>query len=57
MLELDFQYKFRIGTDWDKDGKLFLHQTGKLITYTRPAKLIANIKSIKYQENPPLQQP
>ena len=35
ILVLDFCHKLRITTDWNKDGKLFLHKNGKLVYIRR----------------------
>ena len=50
ILGLDFNHKFRIGTDGDKDGKLFVYRDGKLFNHARQLNFISNIQFIKYQE-------
>ena len=50
LLGLNFHHNFRIWTDLDKHGKLFLHQNSKPIAHASPLKSTANIESIKYQE-------
>ena len=50
ILGLDFYHKVRIGTDCDKDRKLYLHRDGKLVISARPSNSVSNIQPIKYQE-------
>ena len=52
-LGLDIHHKFQIGTDWDRDGKLFFHRNGCWIIYAnKTSKFIPKNQSTKYQEIP-----
>ena len=53
ILGLDFHHKFWMGTDLDKDGKLFLHKNGNLVVHVRLSTSIFNIQSIKYKDISP----
>ena len=53
ILDLDFHCKFKIVTDWDENGKIFLHNNGQIITHAiRLLNALSKLESFQYQEIP-----